>query len=344
MNKIDEQGAYGSTLGSYFRMEAAECVTVDWPERTTFAITRVRSDVGLSDFTEPVPPGPAILVTVALRPIAAKDFDHRFNGKAVKTPSVHAFATTVLDARANPMCWVRSGFDYLHFHIPRAGLQDIARDYKIAPVETFRFVLGEMDLTMAQLAKTILPCVSPKASVPALALDQVSLIVGAHVIARYSGIKKVPSTREAGLAPWQMRRAQEILRANLDGNIRVQQVAQECQLSVSHFARAFKISFGVSPIQWVIGQRIELAQQLLLDQKFSLSEIAIESGFTDQSAFTRTFLNHLGETPGRWRRERLGGVNEVPVTLSDDLRPQKTDQNENKPARTNMVRQISGTL
>ena len=135
MNKIDEQGAYGSTLGSYFRLEAPECVKVDWPERTTFAITRVRSDVGLSGFTEPVPPGAAVLVNVALRPVAAKDFDHRFNGKAVKTPSVHAFATTVLDARANPMCWVRSRFDYLHFHIPYAGLQDIARDYKIAPVD-----------------------------------------------------------------------------------------------------------------------------------------------------------------------------------------------------------------
>ena len=73
MNKIDQQGAYGSTLGSYFRLEAPECVTVDWPERTTFAITRVRSDVGLSDFTEPVPPGAAVLVNVALRPVAAKD-------------------------------------------------------------------------------------------------------------------------------------------------------------------------------------------------------------------------------------------------------------------------------
>jgi AraC family transcriptional regulator len=344
MNKIDEQGAYGSTLGSYFRLEAPECVTVDWPERTTFAITRVRSDVGLSDFTEPVPPGAAVLVNVALRPVAAKDFDHRFTGKAVRTPSVHAFATTVLDARGNPMCWVRSRFDYLHFHIPCAGLQDIARDYKLAPVETFRFVLGETDPTMAQLAKTILPYVSPKAALPALSLDQISLIVGAHVITRYSGFKKLPSLKEGGLAPWQMRRAEEILRANLDGDIRVHQVAQECGLSVSHFARAFKTSFGVSPIRWVISQRIDLAQQLLLDPRYSLSEIAIESGFGDQSAFARTFLNHLGETPGRWRREKLGSTNEVPVTLSDDLPPQKTDHNEKKPARATLVKQISRTL
>jgi AraC-like DNA-binding protein len=146
------------------------------------------------------------------------------------------------------------------------------------------------------------------------------------------------------LAPWQMRRAQEILRANLDGNIRVHQVAQECGLSESHFARAFKTSFGVSPMRWVIGQRIELAQQLLLDRRYSLSEIAIESGFADQSAFTRTFLNHLGETPCRWRREKLGSMNEFPVTLSGDLRPQKTGHNEKKPARASLVKQISGTL
>ena len=49
------------------------------------------------------------------------------------------------------------------------------------------------------------------------------------------------------------RRPQIMLRGHLHGNIRVQQLARECELSASHFARSFKVSFGVSPIQWVIG-------------------------------------------------------------------------------------------
>ena len=306
MKYIDEHGAYGATLASYFRVEAGTYLAIDWPERTTFAITRVRSEIGLSDFTEAVPKGEAILMSVAIRPVAAKDFQHRFNGKAVKTPSVPAFATSVLDARANPRCWVGSGFDYLHFHIPRAGLADIARDHRIAPVDTFRFVLGERDLTMAQFAKTLLPHVNPSTSISDLALDQMSLLLGAHLLGRYSGIKGLPTPKSGGLAPWQMRRALEVLRAHLDGNIRVPQVAQECGLSESHFARAFKASFGVSTIKWVIGQRVSLAKQLLLERQLSLSEVAIQAGFADQSALTRTFLKSVGVSPGRWRRERVG--------------------------------------
>ena len=98
-----------------------------------------------------------MLMAVAVKPIAAKDFQHRFNGKAVKTPSLPAFATNVLDGRGNPMCFVGSGFDFLHFHIPRAGLDDIAQDHKMAPIDTYRFVLGEIDLAMSQFAKNVLP-------------------------------------------------------------------------------------------------------------------------------------------------------------------------------------------
>ena len=78
MKSSYQQGIYGPKLTSYFRVAAGGCLTVDWPEKSTFAITRISSDIGLSDFTEPVPPGPAMLMAVAIKPIAAKDFQHRF--------------------------------------------------------------------------------------------------------------------------------------------------------------------------------------------------------------------------------------------------------------------------
>jgi hypothetical protein len=40
-----------------------------------------------------------------------------------------------------------------------------------------------------------------------------------------------------GLAPWQQKRATEILRANIDGDISMEDVARECRLSVRHFSR-----------------------------------------------------------------------------------------------------------
>jgi AraC-like DNA-binding protein len=49
-----------------------------------------------------------------------------------------------------------------------------------------------------------------------------------------------------GLAQWQKTRATELLRESLPGGVRLADLARECDLSVSHFARSFKASFGVT--------------------------------------------------------------------------------------------------
>ena len=72
--------------------------------------------------------------------------------------------------------------------------------------------------------------------------------------------------------------------------------------SVSHFARSFKASFGVTTHQWLIGRRIERAKELLALTDTPLAEVAGHSGFGDQAAFTRTFHHVVGATPGQWRR------------------------------------------
>ena len=58
MKSTDQQGMYGPKLTSCFRVAAGGCLTLDWPEKSTFAITRISSDIGLSDFTDTVQPGP----------------------------------------------------------------------------------------------------------------------------------------------------------------------------------------------------------------------------------------------------------------------------------------------
>jgi len=73
-------------------------------------------------------------------------------------------------------------------------------------------------------------------------------------------------------------------------------------LSVSHFARSFKASFGVTCHRWLMERRIERAQELLATADIPLADVAVQSGFADQAAFTRAFHRIAGMTPGRWRR------------------------------------------
>jgi AraC family transcriptional regulator len=77
-------------------------------------------------------------------------------------------------------------------------------------------------------------------------------------------------------------------------------------MSVSHFARSFKASFGVSAHRWLVLRRVERAKELMLATQSPLSEVGLEAGFLDQASFNRTFRQFVGITPGRWRRELTG--------------------------------------
>jgi Bacterial regulatory helix-turn-helix proteins, AraC family len=73
-----------------------------------------------------------------------------------------------------------------------------------------------------------------------------------------------------GLAPWQARRATEILTINLDGSVPLKEVAKECHLSMSHFSHAFRVTMGVAPHKWLLTRRVEVAKEKLRDSRLPL--------------------------------------------------------------------------
>ncbi|QKQ75163.1 helix-turn-helix transcriptional regulator [Nostoc sp. TCL240-02] len=76
----------------------------------------------------------------------------------------------------------------------------------------------------------------------------------------------------------------------------------ECRLAY-HFARAFKVTTGLSPYQYVLRCRLELAQKLLQNQKRELAQVAAEAGFGNQSHMTSVFQRMLHTTPKRYQQK-----------------------------------------
>jgi len=107
-----------------------------------------------------------------------------------------------------------------------------------------------------------------------------------------------------GLAPWQIRRVTTHIETNLNAVITTKDLALLARLSVFHFCRAFRDSFGESPHGYVMRRRLEHAQGLMLTTNASLGEIAADCGFTDQAHLSRLFRRIVGESPGMWRRAR----------------------------------------
>src|SRR5262245_19531835 len=110
------------------------------------------------------------------------------------------------------------------------------------------------------------------------------------------------SVPRGGLTPWQIRRAKQLMHANLDEKLPLSRLAEEFGLSVRHSARAFRQSTGIPPHRWRLNQRVERAKEMLRDPTLSLADVALACGFGDQSHFTRMFTAVVHLSPGLWRR------------------------------------------
>jgi len=115
-------------------------------------------------------------------------------------------------------------------------------------------------------------------------------------------VNSVPAQLLGGLAPGALRRVREYIDQHLTENIAIDALARVASLSTGHFNRAFKQSTGDSPHHYIIRKRIAMATELLVKSSRALSDIALDTGFADQSHFSRTYVAITGETPSACRR------------------------------------------
>lgn len=127
------------------------------------------------------------------------------------------------------------------------------------------------------------------------------MALAARLRARYSR-DTVPVGRYGlALSPMQVRRIREYIRKNLASNIGLTELAGQVNLSPHYFSMLFKHSLGVSPHRYVLQERIHEAQRKLPVGRTSISELALNLGFSDQSHFSRAFRKMTGTTPKRYR-------------------------------------------
>ncbi len=103
---------------------------------------------------------------------------------------------------------------------------------------------------------------------------------------------------------------QEIYRRLLEGrnymderflqNPLISEVAQHCCMSEFHFFRSFKQAFRITPHQYMLRKRLELASKLIRFGDRNLSQVAAECGFPDLAAFSKTFKKHFQMAPSRY--------------------------------------------
>jgi AraC-like DNA-binding protein len=192
----------------------------------------------------------------------------------------------------------------LLFYLPRNTLNALADDANVPRIEGLRYDpgVGVLDETVRNLGLSLLPAVRAPEQVSRLFTDNLTLAIAAHVAQAYGGMQARSQPIQGGLAPWQEKRSKEMLAGDLTGATPLFDIATACGLSVSHFSRAFRRSTGLAPHAWLLHVRVEAAKVMLRGREASLSMIALNCGFADQSHFTRVFTRRVGLSPGAWRR------------------------------------------
>ena len=103
-------------------------------------------------------------------------------------------------------------------------------------------------------------------------------------------------------APAWLNTAEELLRTRLGDCVRLGELADLVGVHPVHLARAFRARYGVSVGEYGRRLRLEWAAAELARSDTPLAVIAARTGFADQSHFTRIFKQHIGATPGAYRR------------------------------------------
>jgi len=101
-------------------------------------------------------------------------------------------------------------------------------------------------------------------------------------------------------AAYPYKRAVELLE-DLSAETGIDEIAAIYKVSVPHFIRRFKETYGTTPLQYRINCQLTQAKNLLVDTALPLSVIAEECGFSDPFYFSRLFKRHVGVSPSRYR-------------------------------------------
>jgi AraC-like DNA-binding protein len=127
-------------------------------------------------------------------------------------------------------------------------------------------------------------------------VDAKGAIVGTAGITRAAGPARGPESSPSGFGP-----ALAHMRVHFHREITNRHLASMSNMSLRAFERQFRATFQLTPQKFLRKLRLRIASRALMYTDASLSTIALECGFADQSHFSREFRRQFGRTPRDYR-------------------------------------------
>jgi AraC family transcriptional regulator len=175
------------------------------------------------------------------------------------------------------------------------GLQTTAPEFSFAADQQFNLVAN----SLARLLETARRELERDREAA-----KASLATASHILqAEIERCSSAHGSTRGGLAAWQILRVRAYIDGNLHRTIHIRDLSAIARRSPAHFSRKFKLAVGESPHAFVVRRRLERACHLMMTSTASLSQIALNVGFSDQAHLCRLFRRAFGQSPANWRRE-----------------------------------------
>jgi AraC family transcriptional regulator len=134
----------------------------------------------------------------------------------------------------------------------------------------------------------------------ACALGAESLSLEALALELLGSIDRRTQPQGTGAPAW-LAAALELLHDCYREDLTISQIAADVGVHSVYLARTFRRQFGCTPGQFARFRRLERSLALLMGTRLPLADVALASGFADQSHFTRVFTGCFGLPPGEYR-------------------------------------------
>lgn len=192
--------------------------------------------------------------------------------------------------------------NYAEFYFEPDYLESVlgknAGNYELKPH------VGIFDNFLYQNAKQLSLLMSKSDDISILMGENISQTLCLHLFNNYSANNLPSEERSVKFTPKKFSKLQEYIYDNLGEKITLEKLSRVAEVAPHNLLRGFTKSFGKTPGQYIIEQRLRKVRWLLVNTKKDITTIALETGFSSHSHLTTTFKVQIGITPKEFRNSQ----------------------------------------
>jgi len=188
--------------------------------------------------------------------------------------------------------------DYLNDRYPKEGKNNL---WKLDNENYFFYNNVELAATINKLIKECMSDTLTKDILTDLTLQELIVrIIQTQTVKRFDTVKSISQNSPIATAI-------SFIKSHISENINLKQLSDVACMSTTSFYRCFKRELGMSPIEYILNEKMKFAKKLLSNPTIHVSEVSYATGFEDSNYFIRLFKKYEGVTPKQYQLMNFNG-------------------------------------